>query len=211
LPGAHEGRQFAATAKSSNTTHLSVVDAAGNLVALTTTLNDYFGCRLWVPGAGFFLNNEMDDFATAPGRPNLFKLIQGEANAVRPGRRMLSSMAPTIAWRGGEAVALGGRGGSRIPTHVHQVLSNLLADGDPLQAAIDRPRLHHQWLPDELRAEDDALAPETRVELERRGHAIVVGIPQTRVNAVRRLADGTVEAAGESRGQSTAGVVTPLP
>lgn len=199
-----------ASPSASHTTHLGVIDGEGNLVALTTTLNESFGCRLWVPRAGFFLNNEMDDFATSPGRPNAFGLVQGEANAVRPGRRMLSSMTPLVAWRGGEALAVGGRGGSRIPTHVHQVLANLLLDGDPLQAAIDRPRLHHQWLPDELRAEADALAPETRAELTRRGHSIGVGMPRTRVNAVRRLVDGTVEAAGESRGQSAAGVLVPL-
>jgi gamma-glutamyltranspeptidase/glutathione hydrolase len=208
-PATGDGAEAAVSREPASTTHLSVADASGNLVALTTTLNEEFGCGLWVPEAGFFLNNEMDDFATAPGKPNIFGLVQGEANAVRPGRRMLSSMTPTLAWRGAEALAVGGRGGSRIPTHVQQVLSNLLADGDGLQAAIDRPRLHHQWLPDALRAEDDALAPEARAELARRGHTLVAGIPLTRINAVRRLPDGTVEAAGESRSQSAAGAVVP--
>ena len=141
------------------TTHLSAIDAEGNLVALTTTLNGLFGCGLYVPEAGFFLNNEMDDFTAAPGRPNLFGLMQGEANAVAPGKRMLSSMTPTIAWRGAEAVALGGRGGSRIPTNVAQVLLALIADGDPLQTALDRPRLHHQWLPDRARGRDRRAGP----------------------------------------------------
>ncbi|HXU31562.1 MAG TPA: gamma-glutamyltransferase family protein, partial [Thermoanaerobaculia bacterium] len=126
-------------AEKPETTHISVIDADGNLIALTTTLNDLFGCGLYVPEIGF-LNNEMDDFATAPGRPNLFGLIQGEANAVAPGKKMLSSMAPTLAWRvlpeGEEAIAIGGRGGSRIPTHVAQVLLNVMVDGDSLAEAL---------------------------------------------------------------------------
>jgi gamma-glutamyltranspeptidase/glutathione hydrolase len=195
--------------ESTETTHLSVIDAAGNLVALTTTLNGLFGCGLYVPEAGFFLNNEMDDFATAPGKPNMFGLIQGEANAVAPGKRMLSSMMPTIAWKGTEALALGGRGGSRIPTNSIQVLLNVIADGDPLQTALDRPRLHHQWLPDRIEAEADALSPETRAELERRGHTVLVNDVTAKVHAVHRLADGRVEAGSDPRGTGTGGVVNP--
>ncbi|HEX4960116.1 MAG TPA: gamma-glutamyltransferase [Thermoanaerobaculia bacterium] len=201
----------AAVPGSSETTHLSVVDRDGNLVALTTTLNGLFGCGLWVPGAGFFLNNEMDDFATAPGRPNLFGLIQGEANAVGAGKRMLSSMTPVIAWKGEEAYALGGRGGSRIPTNTIEVLLNLLVDGDPLQAALDRPRLHHQWLPDRIEAEPDALAPETRAELERRGHTLQINTTTAKVHAVHRLPGGRVEAASDPRGSGVGGVVSPDP
>ncbi|NHZ73480.1 MAG: gamma-glutamyltransferase [Nitrospirae bacterium] len=196
--------------ESSDTTHIAVADSSGNLVALTTTLNDIFGCRLLVPEAGFFLNNEMDDFAAAPGRPNLYGLVQGEANAVRPGHRMLSSMSPTLGWRGSEAVVLGGRGGGRIPTAVAQVLLHLLVDGDPLQTAVDRPRLHHQWLPDILRAEADALSPETAQELSNRGHAVEVWTRDAKVNAVRRLEDGTFEAAADPRGPGSAGVVNPI-
>jgi gamma-glutamyltranspeptidase/glutathione hydrolase len=199
----------AALPESSETTHLSVVDRDGNLVALTTTLNGLYGCGLWVPGAGFFLNNEMDDFATAPGRPNLFGLIQGEANAVGPGKRMLSSMSPVIAWKGEEAYALGGRGGSRIPSHTIEVLLNALVDHDRLQAALDRPRLHHQWLPDRLEAEPDALAPETRAELERRGHTLQITTTTAKIHAVHRLPDGRVEAASDPRGSGVGGVVTP--
>lgn len=196
--------------ESPDTTHVAVADAAGNLVTLTTTLNDTFGCRLLVPEAGFLLNNEMDDFAAAPGRPNMFGLVQGEANAVRPGHRMLSSMTPTLAWRGEEAVALGGRGGSRIPTAVAQVLLHLLVDGDPLQTAVDRPRLHHQWLPDVLRAEADALSPETIEELSSRGHEVDFWTKDAKVNAVRTLEDGTFEAAADPRGPGSAGVVEPI-
>ncbi|HEX9944931.1 MAG TPA: gamma-glutamyltransferase [Thermoanaerobaculia bacterium] len=199
----------AAPAASGETTHLSVVDRDGNLVALTTTLNGLFGCGLWVPEAGFFLNNEMDDFATAPGKPNLFGLIQGEANLVAPGKRMLSSMSPVLAWKGREAYALGGRGGSRIPTSTVQVLLNLLVDGDPLQAAVDRPRFHHQWLPDRLDAEPDALAPETRAELERRGHAIQINPATAKIHAVHLLLDGRVEAVSDPRGSGVGGVVDP--
>jgi gamma-glutamyltranspeptidase/glutathione hydrolase len=198
-----------ATAGGTETTHLSVVDRDGNLVALTTTLNNLFGCGLWVPGAGFFLNDEMDDFATAPGQPNLFGLIQGEANAVAPGKRMLSSMTPVILWKGKEAYALGGRGGSRIPTNVIEVLLNLLVDGDPLQTAIDRPRIHHQWLPDRLEAEPDALSPETRADLERRGHTILIESYTAKIHAVHLLADGRMEAASDPRGSGKGGVVIP--
>ena len=209
---------LAATAEGPDTTHLSVVDGDGNLVALTTTLNGLFGCGLWVPEAGFFLNNEMDDFAAKPGRPNLYGLVQGEANAVRAGRRMLSSMSPTVAWRivpgegdrkeGVEAVAVGGRGGARIPTNTAQVLLNLLVDGDALQEAVNRPRIHHQWLPDVLVHEADALAPEVVAALRALGHELEASDRTATVHAVRRLPDGTVEAAREPRGPGAAGVVS---
>ena len=189
--------------ESADTTHLSVVDGHGGAVALTTTLNGLFGCKVWVPGLGF-LNNEMDDFATAPGRPNMFGLVQGEANAVRRGRRMLSSMSPTIAWRTGpdgtEVLAAGGRGGSKIPTNTAQVLLDVLVDGDALQQALDRPRIHHQWLPDRLEVEPDTLAPETRAVLEVRGHTVHVTPATAKVNAARSLPDGTTEAASDPRG-----------
>jgi gamma-glutamyltranspeptidase/glutathione hydrolase len=204
------GKEGAAIpAGSGETTHLSVVDADGTLVALTTTLNGLFGCGLYVPEAGFFLNNEMDDFAAAPGRPNMFGLVQGEANAVSPGKRMLSSMAPTIAWKGKEAVALGGRGGSRIPTNTLQVLLNLIVDGDPLQTAVDRPRIHHQWLPDRVEVEFDTLSPETRAELERRRHEVLASDLVAKVHAVRLRADGRVEAASDPRGTGSGGIVNP--
>lgn len=197
--------------ESPQTTHLSIVDGEGNLVALTTTLNGSFGCGLLVPGAGYILNNQMDDFTANPGRANLYGLIQGEANTVSPGRRMLSSMTPTILWRGEEAVALGGRGGSRIPTAVLQVLLNLLADDDTLQAAVNRPRIHHQWLPDQIRAEADALSPETWSELERRGHEIVLEDLTAKVHAVRLLPGGRMEAAADPREPGTSGVVVDKP
>ena len=196
--------------ESSETTHLSVVDGDGGAVSLTTTLNGRFGCGLLVPGAGFLLNNEMDDFATAPGRPNLYGLVQGEANAVGAGKRMLSSMTPTIAWRGRELLVLGSPGGSRIPTATLQVLSNLVLDGDELQAAVNRPRIHHQWLPDRIDHELDALSPETRAELVRRGHGLQERQAVGEVHAVHRLAAGELEAAADPRGPGSAGVVRPV-
>ncbi|MFP3941709.1 MAG: gamma-glutamyltransferase family protein, partial [Thermoanaerobaculia bacterium] len=197
---------------SGETTHLSVVDGDGGAVALTTTLNGLFGSKAWVPGLGF-LNNEMDDFTTVPGEPNMFGLIQGEANTVAPGKRMLSSMSPTIAWRpedgGAELVALGGRGGSRIPTNTAQILLNLLVDGDHLQLALGRPRIHHQWLPDRLQAEPDALAPETRAAVAGRGHAVEVASGAAKVHAARIHPDGSVEAAVDPRSTGAAAVVEP--
>ncbi len=193
------------------TTHLSVVDAEGNAVALTTTLNGSFGCGVMVPGAGYLLNNEMDDFTMAPGRPNMYGLVQGPANAVRPGLRMLSSMSPTVAWQGREVLALGSPGGSRIPSATLQVLLDFLVDGDHLQAAVDRPRIHHQWLPDRIDAEEDALSPDTEGRLRRMGHVVRVVHSLGEVHAVHRRADGLVEAAADPRGPGWAGVVEEVP
>lgn len=193
------------------TTHLSVVDSDGMTVALTTTLNGWFGCGLWVPELGF-LNNQMDDFTTAPGHPNAFGLVQGEANLVRPGRRMLSSMSPTVGWaEGGRRLALGGRGGSRIPTATLQVLLAVLVDDLPLSEAIDRPRLHHQWWPDVIEAEPGALAPAVRTALRSRGHEVRRRREVGEVHAVRRHADGTLEAAEESRHPRGGACTIPAP
>ena len=178
-------------------------------MALTTTLNGAFGCGLLVPESGILLNNEMDDFATAPGRPNQFGLLQGEANAVGPGKRMLSSMAPTVAWRGLDVLALGSPGGSRIPTATLQVLLAALVDGTPLRDAVARPRIHHQWMPDELQCEDGALPASLRTELERRGHVVTRRAVVGEVSAVRRHADGSFEAAADPRGPGAAAVSQP--
>ncbi len=191
--GEHE-----AGSEGSDTTHLSVLDGDGMAVALTTTLNELYGCGLWLPGAGFFLNDEMDDFTTALGRANEFGLLQGRANAIAPGRRPLSSMAPTIAWRDRALVALGGRGGSRIPSAVLQVFLALL-DGDAPRAAVARPRLHHQWLPDRLEFEPGALSEEARGELARRGHTLAKATQLPKVNLVLRDGNGTLFAAGDPR------------
>lgn len=182
------------------TTHVSILDGEGNAVALTTTLNGAFGCGLWIEEVGFFLNNQMDDFTTAPGQPNLFGLIQGEANAVAPGKRMLSSMTPTIAWRGGDVLVAGGRGGAKIPTATAQVLLAVILDGESLAAAVARPRLHHQWLPDRLAWEAGALTPAAQANLARRGHRLEPLTGGAKVNAVRRRPEGSFEAAADPRG-----------
>jgi gamma-glutamyltranspeptidase/glutathione hydrolase len=196
--------------ESIETTHLSVIDGDGNAVSMTTTLNGAFGCGLVVRGAGFFLNNEMDDFATVPGRPNLYGLVQGEANAVGPGKRMLSSMTPTIAWRGSDIIAVGSPGGSRIPTATAQVLLNLIVDGDELQAAVDRARIHHQWMPDIVYAELYAVSPETAEVLVKRGHSLQTVNEIGEVSAVRGVAGGLLWAAQDPRGPGGAGVVRPV-
>lgn len=210
-PSQDVGAWESGSGESPETTHLSVVDGEGNAVSLTTTLNGSFGCGLLVGELEILLNNEMDDFAAAPGRPNLYGLVQGEANAVAPGRRMLSSMSPVVAWRHGEVLVLGSPGGSRIPTAVTQVLLAVVWDDDPLMTAVSRPRIHHQWLPDQLVAESDALAPETRSELERRGHRVRVVERLGEVHAVRRWPDGRVEAAADPRGPGVAAVGVPGP
>ena len=165
-------------AEGSNTTHYAVVDGEGNAVAVTYTLNDWFGVRKVVPGTGIVLNNEMDDFTAQPGKANMFGLVQGAANAVAGGKTPLSSMAPTIVVQEGRtAMVLGSPGGPRIITTVLQVLLNLVDYGMTVQEAVDAPRLHHQWLPDQVFAERFALSPDTRALLEARGNKVVDGAP----------------------------------
>lgn len=144
-----------------HTTHYSVVDAAGNAVSTTTTINDLYGSGVYLPTVGFFMNDEMDDFAGAPGRPNLFGLVQGEQNAIQPGKRMLSSMLPTIVLdrAARPLLVVGARGGPRIITSVTQTIVNVIDHGMTLPDAIDAPRLHHQALPDTIRYERDGLTP----------------------------------------------------
>jgi len=152
------------------TTHLSVVDSRGNAVALTTTLNGSFGSGVMVRGAGFLLNNEMDDFASAVNRPNMFGLVQGSANAIAPRKRPLSSMTPTIVKRDGKPwLVLGSPGGPTIISTVFQILLNVVDHGMGLADAVAAPRAHHQWLPDELFVENGSLSEEAARELERRG------------------------------------------
>jgi gamma-glutamyltranspeptidase / glutathione hydrolase len=156
-----------------STTHFSVVDAAGTMVSCTYTLNDNYGCGVTVPGAGFLLNNEMDDFTGKPGVPNLFGLIQGEANAIAPGKRPLSSMTPTIVLRDGKPwFAIGGPGGPRIINAVLQVLVNVVDFDMNLQQAIDLPRVHHQWRPDTLYVEEFGVSEDTAQALKARGHRL---------------------------------------
>ena len=155
------------------TTHYSVMDRAGNAVAVTYTLNGFFGADVMAGDSGFLLNDEMDDFTSKPGVPNLFGLVQGEANAIAPGKRPLSSMSPTVVLRDNKPfLVLGSPGGARIITIVLQVALNLLDYAMAPQQAVDAPRIHHQWLPDEVFSEPFALSPDTQALLERMGYRI---------------------------------------
>lgn len=154
-----------------NTTHISIIDRFGNIVAVTTTLNDSFGSGVTVTDAGFLLNDEMDDFTTEPGKPNMYGLIQGEGNSIQPGKRPASSMTPTIVLRDNKPfMVLGSPGGSRIPTAVAQCIINVVNFGMEPQQAVDASRFHHQWFPDEILYESFGLIPDVRKSLEQRGH-----------------------------------------
>ena len=180
LPGGPAG------AESSDTTHYNVVDAEGNAVAVTYTLNDGFGNGITVPGAGFLLNNEMDDFSKKPGAANLFGLIEGAANAIQPGKRPLSSMTPTILLRDGKLfMVVGGPGGSRIITSVLQVILNVVDFGMNVQDAVDFQRFHHQWQPDSLSLEK-GFSPDTAALLKARGYEVEIsdGRVQSVVEAI---------------------------
>ncbi len=187
-PGVPPGKQ-----ESDDTTHFSIVDEAGNAVACTTTINSTFGAMVVVDGAGFLLNNEMDDFSAKPGVPNQFGLVGGKANAIAPGKRMLSSMTPTIVSKDGELrLVLGAPGGGRIITAVLQTLLNVVDHGMGLEQAVRAPRIHHQWLPDELVWEPLALPPDVRQALAKKGHTFAArprGIGQ--MFAIQVHQDGT--------------------
>jgi gamma-glutamyltranspeptidase/glutathione hydrolase len=174
----------------SETTHYSIVDAEGNAVAVTYTLNNGYGSGVTAPGLGFLLNDEMDDFTVKPGVPNLFGLVQGEANAIQPRKRPLSAMTPTIVLRDGKLfLVFGAPGGPRIITAVLQVFLNVADFGMNIQDAVDAPRFHHQWKPDRLYLEP-AISPDTVALLRRRGHQVETspGVVLARVEAI--LADG---------------------
>jgi gamma-glutamyltranspeptidase/glutathione hydrolase len=169
----------------SNTTHYSVVDRFGNAVAITYTINDYYGSAAAVNGAGFLLNNEMDDFAAKPGVPNLYGLLGGDANAVEPYKRPLSSMSPTIVLKDGQvAMVVGSPGGARIITTVMQVILNVIDHGMTIREAVDAPRVHLQWIPDELRIEKNGLSADTAEKLKAMGYKIQVRANMGDVNAI---------------------------
>jgi len=171
-----------------NTTHYSIVDAQGNAAAVTTTLNNGFGSAVTVGGAGFLLNDEMDDFATAPGQPNMFGLVQGENNAVAPGKRMLSAMTPSIVLdpRGALFLVVGSPGGPRIITTVYHVISNVIDHGLSLAQAVGAPRVHHQALPDSLSVERGGLPPAILDSLRAMGYGVREGNRSGLVMAIMR-------------------------
>lgn len=156
------------------TTHYSIVDKQGNAVSVTYTINALFGAKVIAGDTGFFLNDEMDDFTVKPGVPNLFGLVQGKTNAIAPGKRPLSSMSPTIAIKDGKTfMVFGSPGGSRIISIGVQVFLNVVEHGMTIQEAVNAPRIHHQWLPDQISAEPLALSADTQANLEAMGHKIV--------------------------------------
>ncbi|VTU39069.1 Gamma-glutamyltranspeptidase precursor [Variovorax sp. PBS-H4] len=169
----------------SNTTHYSIVDQWGNAVSVTYTLNDWFGAKVTAAGTGVLLNNEMDDFTSKVGVPNLYGLVQGEANAIAPGKRPLSSMSPTIMTKDGKPVlVVGTPGGSRIITVVLHSILNVVDYGMNVQEAVDAPRFHQQWLPDVTNVETFALSPDTRKILTDMGHNLGVPQPANHVAAI---------------------------
>jgi gamma-glutamyltranspeptidase / glutathione hydrolase len=183
-PGLPAGKE------SSDTTHYTIADEQGNVVAVTYTLNAGYGSNVTVPGAGFLLNDEMDDFAAKPGSPNLFGMVQGETNAIAPGRRPLSSMAPTIVLKNGKPfLALGTPGGARIITAVLQVMLNVMDFGMNVQDAIDFPRVHHQWKPDRLDFER-GVSPDTLAALKKSGYLIEEAKPVVIARVEAILIDG---------------------
>jgi gamma-glutamyltranspeptidase / glutathione hydrolase len=178
-------RQGSEAREGSNTTHYSIVDGQGNAVAVTYTLNDWFGAHVTAAGTGVLLNNEMDDFTVKAGTPNLYGLVQGGPNRIEPGKRPLSSMTPTIITRDGKPLMiLGTPGGSRITTAVLLTILNVLDFGMDIQQAVDAPRFHQQWLPEATAVEDDALSPHTRKALERMGHKFGDRQPENHVAAI---------------------------
>jgi len=161
--------------ESPETTHYSVIDKDGNAVAVTTTLNLSFGCGIVVEGAGFFLNNEMDDFSAKPGVPNAFGLLGNEANAIEPGKRMLSSMTPTIVLKDQQAhLVVGAPGGATIITTVLQVILNSLVHDMDIQEAVAAPRFHSQWYPDAVYGEIRGIPEDVQLNLEKLGHSVEV-------------------------------------
>jgi len=195
----------AETAEKPETTHFSVMDRAGNAVSVTFTVNGAFGAGVMAPGTGFLMNNEMDDFTVKPGVPNLFGLVQGEANAIAPGKRPLSSMTPTIVVKDGRAVmVVGSPGGARIITIVLQTILNMIDHGMTPQEAVDAPRVHHQWLPDVVYLEPRALSADTRAVLEGMGHRLVEQSPWGAAALVSRRLGGGAGVVGSSGHDSAA-------
>jgi gamma-glutamyltranspeptidase/glutathione hydrolase len=159
--------------ESEETTHLSVADQYGNVVSVTTTLNGGYGSKTVVGGAGFLMNNEMDDFSVKPGVANMYGAVGKEANAIQAGKRMLSSMTPTVVLKGKKPfLVVGTPGGTTIPTSVFQTLVNILEFGQSPLDAVNNPKFHHQWLPDQLMVEKDFSA-ELKTELEKMGYKVI--------------------------------------
>jgi gamma-glutamyltranspeptidase/glutathione hydrolase len=186
--------------ESFETTHTSIVDKDGNAVSVTTTLNLNYGSKVVVEGGGFFLNDEMDDFSAKPGVPNYFGLVGAEANAIEPGKRMLSSMTPTIVDKDSSLfLVLGAPGGSTIITAVFQTMMNVIEHDMPLDEAVAAPRFHHQWLPDEIKVEPTAIDTVNRKQLWDMGHSLKGVKRMALIKAVQVMPDGKLHGAGDPR------------
>jgi gamma-glutamyltranspeptidase/glutathione hydrolase len=187
------------------TTHFSIVDREGNSVSVTTTLNGSYGAGVVVKGAGFLLNNEMDDFSVKPGSPNMYGLVGGEANAIAPHKRMLSSMTPAILEKDGNLfMVVGTPGGSTIITSVFQTILNVIDFDMDMQKAVTAKKFHHQWLPDEVQIEPDALDSLTKGKLEAKGYLIKVRGPIGRVDAILKTKWGYYQGGADPRGDDKA-------
>ncbi|QRR02697.1 gamma-glutamyltransferase [Dyadobacter sandarakinus] len=191
--------------ESLETTHFSIVDKDGNAVAVTTTLNGGYGSRVVIKGGGFFMNNEMDDFSIKPGTPNMYGLIGNKANAIAPGKRMLSSMTPTIIEKDGKLLmVVGTPGGSTIITSVYQTILNVLEHGMTMQQAVNALKFHHQWLPDLTTFEANAFSEKTIKNLQGKGYFLeqqrnTIG----RMDCILVLPDGSLEGGSDPRGDDT--------
>lgn len=191
--------------ESDETTHFSIVDKEGNAVSLTTTINGSYGSCVWVAGAGFLLNNEMDDFSVKPGSPNMYGLLGGKANAIEPGKRMLSAMAPTIVEQDGQLkMVVGTPGGSTIITSVFQAILNVVEFGMDAQASVSAARFHHQWQPDRIDVEKEAISEVVRRSLEKDGYSIYKRGNIGRMENIIRLPNGKLQTGADHRGDDFA-------
>lgn len=190
--------------ESPETTHYSIVDGEGNAVSITTTLNNSYGSKVFVGGAGFLLNDEMDDFSAKAGSPNLYGLIGSKANEIQPNKRMLSSMTPTIVEENGQLkMVVGTPGGSTIITSVFQVVLNTLEMGMNMQQAVEYPRFHHQWLPEKITIEPKRFSEEQQIRLQTKGYTFSPVSAIGLVEGILVLPNGNLQGGADSRGDDT--------